>query len=159
MQSPIAMKPVSFLAHCMDKESPLHGKTQLDFLQERGFIVVRCWLYQTLCVASLVRAMSAALHGQGEPPARQDPARYPPRARLHCGALQCSVKREYLLFVVEMSIRSSRCRHAGTSHEQHDLQAASCLHQTDVLERDVGRDLHQCKDRGHAEPTLHQARG
>ena len=42
MQSPIAMKPVSFLAHSMAKGSPLYGKTQQDLLRERGFIVVRC---------------------------------------------------------------------------------------------------------------------
>lgn len=41
VQSPIAMKPVSFLAHRMDPGSPLYGKTQQDLLQERGFIVVR----------------------------------------------------------------------------------------------------------------------
>ena len=41
VQSPIAMKPVSFLAHKMDTSSPLYGKTQQDLLQERGFIVVR----------------------------------------------------------------------------------------------------------------------
>ena len=40
VQSPIAMKPVSFLAHQMAKGSPLYGKTQQDLVQERGFIVV-----------------------------------------------------------------------------------------------------------------------
>ena len=58
VQSPIAMKPVSFLAHRMDRGSPLHGKTQMDLLKERGFIVVRSAL---LCPQFLLTYASPAV--------------------------------------------------------------------------------------------------